>query len=92
MQIGSVPTPWPSWMIAAHPTRASDDALRTFLDGLSGHVRTFNSEEKRAKDDVEFIKDKFGYPEEDIKVRRSLLGPLHILSRNSPESCVSRRG
>ena len=64
-----MPTPWPSWMIAAHPTRASTDALRTFLSDLSEYVRVFNSEEKREKDNVEYIKEKFGYPEEDIKVR-----------------------
>ena len=56
-------------MIAAHPTRASNEALRVFLAGLSTYVRAFNSEEKREKDDVEFIREKFGYPEEDIKVR-----------------------
>ena len=59
-------------MIAAHPTRAPAQALSTFLEQLSGYVRAFNSPEKRAKDDVEFIKEKFGYPEEDIKVRRVL--------------------
>ena len=75
-----MPTPWPSWMIAAHPTRASDDALRTFLNELSGFVRTFNSEEKRAKDDVEFIKEKFGYPEEDVKVCASWDGIRCMLS------------
>lgn len=55
-------------MIAAHPTRASDDALRTFLENLSGYVREFDSEAKRAQADVDFIKEKFGYPEEDITV------------------------
>ncbi|KAJ7285121.1 hypothetical protein C8J57DRAFT_1290493 [Mycena rebaudengoi] len=42
--IGSVPTPWPSWLIAAHPSpsRAPPDTLRV-------------------------IKDKFGYPLEDIE-------------------------
>ncbi|KAI0783655.1 periplasmic binding protein-like II [Abortiporus biennis] len=65
--IGSVPTPWPSWMIAAHPTRAPSSALKPFLESLSGYVREFDTEEKRQKDDVEFIKEKFGYPEEDIK-------------------------
>ncbi|KAF8206285.1 hypothetical protein K438DRAFT_2088772 [Mycena galopus ATCC 62051] len=41
--IGSVPTPWPSWLIAAHPTRASPEALRSFMSSLSGYVRDFNS-------------------------------------------------
>ncbi|ETW83162.1 hypothetical protein HETIRDRAFT_316275 [Heterobasidion irregulare TC 32-1] len=67
--IGSVPTPWPSWLIAAHPshTRAPPDALRTFLSALSAHVRAFDSAEARAGADVAFITDKFGYPEEDVK-------------------------
>ena len=56
-------------MIAAHPTRAPAEPLRAFLDALSTFVRSFDSAEKRAKDDVEFIKEKFGYPEEDIEVR-----------------------
>ncbi|KAJ3541287.1 hypothetical protein NM688_g6109 [Phlebia brevispora] len=72
--IGSVPTPWPSWMIAAHPTRAPASALKVFLENLSTYVRTFDSEEKRAKDDVEFIKEKFGYPEEDIKAWLKTVG------------------
>ena len=63
-----MPTPWPSWLIAAHPTRASSEALRTFLQTLSTYVRTFDSQEKRAEEDVRFIKEKFGYPEEDITV------------------------
>ena len=69
MQIGSVPTPWPSWLIAAHPTRASAEALKVFLSDLSGYVRAFDSEDNRKTADVEFIKDKFGYPEEDIRVQ-----------------------
>ncbi|TFK45854.1 periplasmic binding protein-like II [Heliocybe sulcata] len=67
--IGSVPTPWPSWLIAAHPSpqRAPPDVLRQFLSTLSTYVRAFDSEEKRLHDDVEFIKKTWGYPEEDIK-------------------------
>ncbi|KAF7970081.1 hypothetical protein HWV62_25064 [Athelia sp. TMB] len=66
--IGSVPTPWPSWLIAAHPSqdRAPPAALRTFLTTLSGYVRDFGSPEARAGPSVEFIKAKFGYPEEDV--------------------------
>lgn len=64
-----MPTPWPSWLIAAHPERAPADALRPFLGTLSTYVREFNSEANRAGPNVEFIKDKFGYPEEDIQVR-----------------------
>lgn len=68
-QIGSVPTPWPSWLIAAHPTRAPAEALRPFLATLSKHVRAFDAAEQRAGPDVAFIKDKFGYRETDIQVR-----------------------
>ncbi|TFK40169.1 hypothetical protein BDQ12DRAFT_648506 [Crucibulum laeve] len=64
--IGSVPTPWPSWLIAAHPERASHDAVRKFLDTLTTYVGAFDSKEKRASEDVEFIKANFGYPVEDI--------------------------
>ena len=60
-------------MIAAHPTRAPAQALSTFLQQLSGYVREFDSKEKREKADVEFIKEKFGYPEEDVKVRICLV-------------------
>jgi len=65
--IGSVLTPWPSWLIAAHPQRADPQALRNFLATLSQHVREFDSPEKRQKENVAFIKDAFGYKEEDIE-------------------------
>jgi len=67
--IGSVPTPWPSWLIAAHPSpeRAPEEAVRRFLADLTAYVRQFDSEENRAVKDIDFIKEKFGYPEEDIK-------------------------
>lgn len=55
-------------MIAAHPTRASPEALRTFLDTLTTYARAFDDPAQRAGADIEFIKDKFGYPEEDVKV------------------------
>ncbi|KAI8969494.1 periplasmic binding protein-like II [Trametes punicea] len=75
--IGSVPTPWPSWLIAAHPTRAPASKLWPFLDTLSAHVREFDKPEKRAADDVAFIKDRFGYPEEDIKAWLKTVGYAH---------------
>jgi len=65
--IGSVPTPWPSWLIAASPTRASPELLDTFLQTLTRYVVEFGSVDARAGKSVDFIKDKFGYPEEDIK-------------------------
>jgi hypothetical protein len=38
------------------------------MTGLSGYVRAFNSASNRDGPNVEVIKAKFGYPEEDIKV------------------------
>ncbi|KAL7279244.1 hypothetical protein ACG7TL_007084 [Trametes sanguinea] len=79
-QIGSVPTPWPSWLIAAHPERAPASALTPFLEALSGFVRAFDAPEQRAAADVAFIKDKFGYAEEDIKAWLKTVG--------YPQSCL----
>ena len=55
-------------MIAAHPTRAPSELVKPCLSTLTTYVTAFDSEEKRAKENVEFIKEKFGYPEEDINV------------------------
>jgi len=68
LKIGSVPTPWPSWLIAAHPERASFEDVTAFLTGLTAFVQEFDSEESREKQNVSFIETKFGYFEEDIKV------------------------
>lgn len=65
--IGSVPTPWPSWLIAAHPERTSPEAVTAFLTELSTFVRAFDSEESRVQKNVDFIKENFGYPAEDIE-------------------------
>ncbi|CAE6431825.1 unnamed protein product [Rhizoctonia solani] len=74
--IGSVPTPWPSWLIAAHPSseRAEPTALRNFLGKLTEYVVKFDSEEQRAQADVNFIRERFGYPEADI---RAWLNTVH---------------
>jgi len=77
--IGSVPTPWPSWLIAAHPERAESKAVSTFLDGLTTFVNDFNSEESRATKNVVFIEAKFGYPQEDIEAWLKTVG--------YPQSC-----
>lgn len=84
--IGSVPTPWPSWLIAAHPSpeRAPPETLKTFLNTLSTYVRDFDSEEKRIKDDVEFIKKTWKYPEEDVKAWLKTVG--------YPQNCASIPG
>lgn len=70
LKIGSVPTPWPSWLIAAHPspTRAPQEGVRAFLQGLTKFIRTFDSAKSRVADNVNFIKANFGYPENDIEV------------------------
>ncbi|KAF8071884.1 hypothetical protein FPV67DRAFT_1560629 [Lyophyllum atratum] len=67
--IGSVPTPWPSWLIAAHPssTRAPVDEVRAFLEGLTKYVVAFDSSENREHANVKFIETNFGYPAKDIK-------------------------
>ncbi|KAH9481584.1 hypothetical protein JR316_0006111 [Psilocybe cubensis] len=65
--IGSVPTPWPSWLIAAHPERAKSSDAKAFLDGLTTFVNGFDSEESRSTKNVAFIEEKFGYPREDIE-------------------------
>ncbi|KAJ4477298.1 hypothetical protein J3R30DRAFT_3484379 [Lentinula aciculospora] len=71
--IGSVPTPWPSWLIAAQPS-ADTQALKQFLTTLSGHVCSFDSADSRATKNVDFIKNKFGYGEDDIKAWMKTVG------------------
>ncbi|KAL5525671.1 hypothetical protein ACEPAG_7007 [Sanghuangporus baumii] len=67
--IGSVPTPWPSWLIAAHPSpeRAPPNALKAFLSSLSAYVNKFSTPEAREGPSVEFIKEIFGYNEADVR-------------------------
>ena len=69
VKIGSIPTPWPSWVIAAS-TSAPTSEVRTFVETLSGYVRDFNSQEKRSDPaaDLAFIGKTFGYKEGDIVV------------------------
>jgi hypothetical protein len=65
--IGTVPTPWPSWLIAAHPERAQAPEATQFLAGLTKYVNDFNSEAARASKNVPFIEQHFGYPKQDIE-------------------------
>ncbi|KAF8896300.1 periplasmic binding protein-like II [Infundibulicybe gibba] len=67
--IGSVPTPWPSWLIAAHTdtARAPPAAVRAFLHSLDEYTRAFGAEDARAGPSVEYIKGTFGYPVADIE-------------------------
>ncbi|KAG8919143.1 hypothetical protein FRC01_001450 [Tulasnella sp. 417] len=71
-----VPTPWPSWMIAAHtsPERCPRDNVINFAATLTSYVNDFDSEASRKVKDVEFIKKQFGYPEEDIKAWLETVG------------------
>jgi len=73
LQIGSVPTPWPSWLIAARPSPSAThtESVRRFLAELTGYVRAFDSAESRHGEGPVFIKQRFGYPEVDIKVSSS---------------------
>ncbi|RDB25954.1 hypothetical protein Hypma_006642 [Hypsizygus marmoreus] len=67
--IGSVPTPWPSWLIAAHPSqdRAPFSEVRSFLVGLTKYIREFDSADSRASKNVDYIKAHFGYSADDIE-------------------------
>ncbi|QRV75063.1 hypothetical protein RhiJN_03078 [Ceratobasidium sp. AG-Ba] len=67
--IGSVLTPWPSWLIAAHPSpdRADPGVLRSFLGRLTEYVRKFDEPREREQADVDFIRKHFGYEEHDIR-------------------------
>lgn len=69
MQIGSVLTPWPSWLIAAHtsPERADPGSLRRFVGQLTEYVGRFDHERQREQAGVEFIRERFGYEEADIR-------------------------
>ncbi|KAJ3881045.1 hypothetical protein F5051DRAFT_398263 [Lentinula edodes] len=71
--IGSVPTPWPSWLVAAQPS-VNTEALKQFLTSLSSYVRSFDSAESRATKNVNFIKSRFGYGEEDIEAWMKTVG------------------
>jgi len=84
--IGSVRTPWPSWMIASHVSndRAPALSVRNFVASLTEYVRSFTSVEKRQKENIDFIKAHFGYPEEDIKA--------WLQTVEYPEDCTALSG
>ncbi|KAK4048628.1 RNA methyltransferase tRNA(m5U54)methyltransferase [Microbotryomycetes sp. JL201] len=69
--VGSVPTPWPSWSIVASRqvlnSEESKRSLQTFLSNLTEHVHAFDKPEARASSSKDFIKEQFGYPEEDVE-------------------------
>jgi len=91
--IGSVPTPWPSWLIAAQPTTSSE-SLKEFLTTLSTYVRSFDLPESRASPEknLEFIKSKFGYGEEDIEAWMKTVGypqDCLVIPKNVVEETLS---
>ena len=77
-QIGSVPTPWPSWLIAAHTSTdlAPKGAVRSFLNTLTSFVVKFDSQESRDSVNIPFIQKTWGYPEDDIKVQLPCLDSM----------------
>lgn len=69
--IGSVPTPWPSWTIAASksltgktPTPSMDTKLHKFLGKLADQVKKFTSNEARAKQE---LVEEMKYEEKDVE-------------------------
>jgi len=67
--IGSVPTPWPSWMIVARNPLSKEavQEVKSFVASLTTVVRAFDALESREHQNVEFIKTTFGYSEADVK-------------------------
>ncbi|SAM69311.1 uncharacterized protein UBRO_00663 [Ustilago bromivora] len=72
--IGSVPTPWPSWTIAASSNTAlkSDDGrsgkLNEFLDKLQESIKQFANPETRKNGEAKkFIVNLHKYKEEDVE-------------------------
>jgi hypothetical protein len=67
--IGSVPTPWSSWMIVASPhLRTSHSvALGSFLSNLSASISEFDNPLARSTTSKEFIIKTFGYEVEDVE-------------------------
>jgi len=68
--VGSVPTPWPSWMIAAQTkdsseTDAFDFLVSNWLDSLTTYINRFTAADTAIK--VKYINTTFGYRESDIR-------------------------
>ncbi|GAA5913456.1 hypothetical protein JCM6882_001965 [Rhodosporidiobolus microsporus] len=70
--IGSVPTPWHSWVLVATPSTTAPSSpllpiLDSFLTNLTASIQSFDAASARETSSKEFIKGHFGYPEEDVK-------------------------
>ncbi|KZS92571.1 periplasmic binding protein-like II [Sistotremastrum niveocremeum HHB9708] len=84
--VGSLLTPWPSWMIAARNSseHVSHSEIRRFCATLTQYVRSFDSADKRQKENIEFLKTRLGYPEEDARA--------WMLTAGFPEDCTAIPG
>ncbi|BGP51956.1 hypothetical protein JCM10450v2_007916 [Rhodotorula kratochvilovae] len=70
--IGSVPTPWHSWVLVAPPSATAPSSpllpvLQSFLTNLTASIHAFNAPEARKGPSKEYIQGHFGYPEEDVR-------------------------
>lgn len=70
--IGSVPTPWHSWVLVAPPSTTSFSSpllpvLQSFLLNLTTSIQAFNTPEARKGSSKDFIAGHFGYPPEDVE-------------------------
>ncbi|WFD30908.1 hypothetical protein MSPP1_001932 [Malassezia sp. CBS 17886] len=68
--VGSLPTPWPSWTIAASTNTALKDKalLRTFLHKLDESIRAFANPETRADKTLhKFVEQVHQYKPEDVE-------------------------
>ncbi|WFD34051.1 hypothetical protein MCUN1_000879 [Malassezia cuniculi] len=69
--IGSIPTPWPSWTIAASTSVLAGErleVLRAFLTELDSHIRAFANPTTRADRSLHrFIEEVHQYKPEDIE-------------------------
>ena len=76
--IGSVPTPWPSWSIAASTatlgSAGARAAVRSFLGALERSVRHFDSAAARAEESVAFVEHAFGYERADVEAWLGTVG------------------
>ncbi len=91
--IGSVPTPWPSWTIAAstNTALAEGDArgavLAEFLSRLQQSIHEFANPETRASGKAkQFIVNHHGYKEEDVE---SWLNTVRWADEQTPNPRVS---
>jgi hypothetical protein len=104
--VGNVPTPWPSWSIAASTAVLADGEqeylLSTFLEKLGASIATFLNKDAVAQQaPQEFVVDRFGYKPEDVETwfnsvryvgdsRPDPADAKHVTGQNTTTSTVSR--